>query len=236
VLFFTAASKAKNWASTTALPIPHDHTSRYCRWISSLRSHACSNFTTPFFFCNVKFYLSNELIHAGLELRLSTSTRLKACLYSFTSPGGPTYPTRAVRHAAWNTLDLLFPVSTTLSTIIIQLCIHCTMVPLAMYFETNASSYDVIWCICVGDTFVCTSAVDACIEKFLSGCLDDILCFCDTKQMYLPGDWGKNRHRWTGLFSSNQPILGILYVTVSLLSPIILLRLDLISSFSTINW
>ncbi|XP_066317167.1 uncharacterized protein [Miscanthus floridulus] len=54
-------------------------------------------------------YLSRMSILQGLELRLSTSTRLKACLYSFTSPGGPTYPTRAVRHAAWNTLDLLFP-------------------------------------------------------------------------------------------------------------------------------
>jgi hypothetical protein len=100
---------------------------------------------TPFFFCNVKFYLSNELIHAGLELRLSTSTRLKACLYSFTSPGGPTYPTQAVRHAAWNTLDFLVRVSATLSVIIIiQLSIQCIMVPLAMYLETNASSYDVI--------------------------------------------------------------------------------------------
>lgn len=47
---------------------------------------------------------------AGLELRMTTSTRLKACLYSFTSPGGPMYPTRAVRHAAWGALDLLFPV------------------------------------------------------------------------------------------------------------------------------
>uniref|UniRef100_A0A0E0BX72 Uncharacterized protein n=2 Tax=Oryza TaxID=4527 RepID=A0A0E0BX72_9ORYZ len=55
-------------------------------------------------------YLSRLTILQGLELRMSTSTRLKACLYSFTSPGGPTYPTRAVRHAAWNTLDLLFPV------------------------------------------------------------------------------------------------------------------------------
>ncbi|XP_066317169.1 uncharacterized protein [Miscanthus floridulus] len=55
-------------------------------------------------------YLSRMSILQGLELRLSTSTRLKACLYSFTSPGGPTYPTRAVRHAAWNTLDLLFPI------------------------------------------------------------------------------------------------------------------------------
>lgn len=55
-------------------------------------------------------YLSRMTILQGLELRMSTSTRLKACLYSFTSPGGPTYPTRAVRHTAWNTLDLLFPV------------------------------------------------------------------------------------------------------------------------------
>lgn len=42
---------------------------------------------------------------------MATSTRIKACLYSFTSPGGPMYPTRAVRHAAWDALDLLFPVS-----------------------------------------------------------------------------------------------------------------------------
>ena len=43
---------------------------------------------------------------------MATSTRLKTCLYSFTSPGGPMYPTRTVRHAAWDALDLLFPVST----------------------------------------------------------------------------------------------------------------------------
>ncbi|XP_077214398.1 K-stimulated pyrophosphate-energized sodium pump protein isoform X1 [Tasmannia lanceolata] len=55
-------------------------------------------------------YLSHMKALQGLELRMATSTRLKACLYSFTSPGGPMYPTRAVRHAAWDTLDLLFPV------------------------------------------------------------------------------------------------------------------------------
>lgn len=48
---------------------------------------------------------------SGMELRLATSTRLKTCLYSFTSPGAPMYPTRAVRHAAWDALDFLFPVS-----------------------------------------------------------------------------------------------------------------------------
>ncbi|XP_039031143.1 uncharacterized protein LOC120165770 isoform X1 [Hibiscus syriacus] len=46
----------------------------------------------------------------GMELRIATSTRLKTCLYSFTSPGGPMYPTSAVRHAARDALDLLFPV------------------------------------------------------------------------------------------------------------------------------
>nr|DAD25884.1 TPA_asm: hypothetical protein HUJ06_027352 [Nelumbo nucifera] len=56
-------------------------------------------------------YLSHMKVLQGLELRMTTSTRLKACLYSFTSPGGPMYPTRAVRHAAWDALDLLFPVS-----------------------------------------------------------------------------------------------------------------------------
>ncbi|GAB4860186.1 hypothetical protein Ancab_011664 [Ancistrocladus abbreviatus] len=55
-------------------------------------------------------YLSQIKALQGLELRMTTSTRLKACLYSFTSPGGPMYPTRAVRHAAWDALDSLFPV------------------------------------------------------------------------------------------------------------------------------
>lgn len=55
-------------------------------------------------------YLSQMKLLQGLELRMTTSTRLKSCLYSFTSPGGPMYPTRAVRHAAWDALDFLFPV------------------------------------------------------------------------------------------------------------------------------
>ncbi|KAL6275904.1 hypothetical protein ACE6H2_019505 [Prunus campanulata] len=55
-------------------------------------------------------YLSHITLLQGMDLRMATSTRLKACLYSFTSPGGPMYPTRAVRHAAWDALDLLFPV------------------------------------------------------------------------------------------------------------------------------
>ncbi|AES88854.1 hypothetical protein MtrunA17_Chr4g0031101 [Medicago truncatula] len=55
-------------------------------------------------------YLSEIKVLQGMELRMTTSTRLKTCLYSFTSPGGPMYPTRAVRHAAWESLDFLFPV------------------------------------------------------------------------------------------------------------------------------
>jgi len=45
---------------------------------------------------------------------MATSTRLRTCLYSFTSPGAPMYPTRAVRHAAWDALDLLYPVELSL--------------------------------------------------------------------------------------------------------------------------
>ncbi|KAI5007531.1 hypothetical protein ZWY2020_051988 [Hordeum vulgare] len=53
-------------------------------------------------------YLSRMTILQGWELRMSTSTRLKSCLHSFTSPGGRAYPRRVVRHEAWNTLDLLY--------------------------------------------------------------------------------------------------------------------------------
>ncbi|KAH7542487.1 uncharacterized protein LOC107411126 [Ziziphus jujuba] len=56
------------------------------------------------------YYLSQIKVLRGMELRMTTSTRLKTCLYSFTCPGGPMYPTRAVRHAAWDALDFLFPV------------------------------------------------------------------------------------------------------------------------------
>lgn len=52
---------------------------------------------------------------------MTTSTRLKACLYSFTSPGGPMYPTRIVRHAAWEALDFLFPVSYSLMPLSTQM-------------------------------------------------------------------------------------------------------------------
>ncbi|XP_057772269.1 uncharacterized protein LOC130991866 [Salvia miltiorrhiza] len=55
-------------------------------------------------------YLSHIKVLQGLEIRVATSTRLKTCLYSFTSPGGPMYPTRDVRHAAWDALDFLFPI------------------------------------------------------------------------------------------------------------------------------
>ncbi|KAL2650652.1 hypothetical protein R1flu_018780 [Riccia fluitans] len=55
-------------------------------------------------------YLECTKILKGVELRVATSTRLKTALYSFTSPGGPLYPTRPVRHAAWETLDYLFPI------------------------------------------------------------------------------------------------------------------------------
>lgn len=55
-------------------------------------------------------YLRSAKVLKGLELYATTSTRLKSALYSFTAPGGPMYPTRLVRHAAWDTLDCLFPV------------------------------------------------------------------------------------------------------------------------------
>jgi len=55
-------------------------------------------------------YLTSMKALKGVELRATTSTRLKTAMYSFTAPGGPMYPTRPVRHAAWETLDALFPV------------------------------------------------------------------------------------------------------------------------------
>lgn len=51
---------------------------------------------------------------------MTRSTRLKSCLYSFTSPGDQIYRTRAVHHLAWDALDFLFPVSN-LSEIYIHL-------------------------------------------------------------------------------------------------------------------
>lgn len=67
------------------------------------------------YFLSQPYSMMHSFVYAigtGMELRMTTSTRLKTCLYSFTSPGGPMYPTRAVRHAAWDALDFLFPVGT----------------------------------------------------------------------------------------------------------------------------
>ncbi|KAL5570836.1 hypothetical protein UlMin_020433 [Ulmus minor] len=55
-------------------------------------------------------YFSQIKVLQGMELRMTTSTRLKSCLYSFTSPSGPMYHTRAICHAAWDVLDTIFPV------------------------------------------------------------------------------------------------------------------------------
>lgn len=54
----------------------------------------------------------------GVELRTSTSIRLQVALYSMASPGGPLFPTRAVRHYAKSALDHLFPVGRRFRTVI----------------------------------------------------------------------------------------------------------------------
>lgn len=46
---------------------------------------------------------------SAVHLDVYSSNRLQVCLASFTSPGGPLYPTRPVRHAAMYALDTLFP-------------------------------------------------------------------------------------------------------------------------------
>eukprot|EP00850_Spirogloea_muscicola_P006111 SM000028S10205 [mRNA] locus=s28:932255:936106:+ [translate_table: standard] len=55
-------------------------------------------------------YLQKTQALKGVELRTTTSIRLQSALYMLTSPGGPLFPTRPVRHAAWATLDTLYPV------------------------------------------------------------------------------------------------------------------------------
>ena len=100
ILCCLPAPKAKSWTRAFTLPLPDKSSSGY---YSSLGDYALMYDV----FTNFEILESSS----GLELRLTTSTRLKTCLYSFTSPGGPMYPTRAVRHAAWDALDFLFPVS-----------------------------------------------------------------------------------------------------------------------------
>jgi hypothetical protein len=47
---------------------------------------------------------------SGLTLTDTTQVKLQTLLYDYTSPGGPSYPPRSVRHAATESLDALFPV------------------------------------------------------------------------------------------------------------------------------
>ncbi|GAQ79483.1 hypothetical protein KFL_000310330 [Klebsormidium nitens] len=55
-------------------------------------------------------YLESLRALKGLPLRTTSQIRLQSALYSMTSPGGPLYPPRSVRHASTKTLDTLFPV------------------------------------------------------------------------------------------------------------------------------
>lgn len=55
-------------------------------------------------------YLECSRALKGIELRTTTSIRLQVALYSMASPGGPLFPTRAVRQTAKLTLDHLYPV------------------------------------------------------------------------------------------------------------------------------
>jgi hypothetical protein len=53
--------------------------------------------------------LGDFVLFRDLPLSARTVVRLQAALYAFSRPGGPTYPTRAVRHRAQAVMDSLFP-------------------------------------------------------------------------------------------------------------------------------
>jgi len=54
-------------------------------------------------------YIQKCVHFQGLTLRDTTQVKLQTLLYDYTSPGGPLYPPRSVRHAATESLDALFP-------------------------------------------------------------------------------------------------------------------------------
>lgn len=54
-------------------------------------------------------YIQKCVHFQGLTLRDTTQVKLQTLLYDYTSPGGPAYPPRSVRHAATESLDALFP-------------------------------------------------------------------------------------------------------------------------------
>jgi len=54
----------------------------------------------------------------AMELSDETNIKLQGCLYAFTTPGGPVYPTRNVRKEARPVLDFLFPRGALFRTII----------------------------------------------------------------------------------------------------------------------
>eukprot|EP00898_Chlorokybus_atmophyticus_P006510 jgi/Chlat1/6860/Chrsp51S06569 len=54
-------------------------------------------------------YLENLRAFKGMRFRTTTSLRLQAALYGLSTPGGPLYPPRSVRHAARFSLNALYP-------------------------------------------------------------------------------------------------------------------------------
>lgn len=55
-------------------------------------------------------YLESVRALAGLPLSQVAASRLQTALYRFVTPGGPVYPSRAVRHMAKQVMDEMFPV------------------------------------------------------------------------------------------------------------------------------
>jgi len=55
------------------------------------------------------FYLSNFRLFKALHITKNTDVQMQACLYAFTSRGGPLYPTRPVRKCARMVLTDLYP-------------------------------------------------------------------------------------------------------------------------------
>lgn len=176
-LVYTAASKAKNWASTTALPLPHEHTSRYYpEYVSRVRhalmlwfrSSAAMSILFKQWFDSCRVGTEVEYKHQikGLPLQLHFSwwpylpnTSGAACSLEYIGFAVP---------CEYHTFSNL---STVMNSQYYWFLWQCTLKVNMILFDTSM-------------LVIPFSSGHICTKKCWIGCLDDILCFCDSKQTW----------------------------------------------------
>ena len=126
-LVFTAASKAKNWASTTALPLPHEHTSRYYPGnVSKAVRHALMLWFGSSAARSILFKQWLNSCRVGTEIEYKH--QIKGLPVQLHFSWWPYLPNTSGAACSLEYIGFAVPCEYPFSPILVQLWIHCTIV------------------------------------------------------------------------------------------------------------